>query len=430
MRDKLFNVVDYAPALPHLARLVHGNVCSIQKVIKEFREYWCRHSAADSDASMTERDGDTSTTAKPTDVSAIKNDSVANCSNGDVSMSDVDGDVSVIDNDGDTSVIDKDGDTSMADKDGDVSITEKDCDVSVVEKSGDISVTHKDGDTPMVREDGDASSTKNKDGDATTGAHPGVTTEGRYTFSKRQLDKTIRKLAVYERRPQYRRCCWYVHQNVLEKYGLTELPIPTQWHWLTRPNVSPKKKKVVAPRIRSSSTPVRSNTPTIKQFAVPNMKLTVNPIRKRHQFAAMNAASVGSESPIVIDDVVCLSSTVSPSSEVVSDNLLAPRATELCEDSNSLVLHFSESESGITDDRSNDTAVSFPKFPNPTNRGKTSGNTPGHRGKNKDKARRVMPTLLSMFGSQTKTEAATNSTTKQSTTSNLPGSDSAPIEIN
>ena len=417
-------------------------MCSIQKVIKEFREYWCRHTAADSDASTTERDGDASTTDKPTDVSVIKKhsvDSVANCSV-DVSISDADGDVSMIDNDGDTSVIDKDGDVSMADKDGDTSITEKNGDVSIAEKDddtsiaekvGDMSVTHKDGDSSMVHEDGDTSLMKNKDGDVTSESLSGIKTEGCYTFSKRQLDKTIRKLAVYERRPQYRRCCWYVHQSVLEKYGLTELPIPTQWHWLTRPNVSPKKKKVVAPRIRGSSTPVRSNTPTIKQFAVPNMKLTVNPIRKRPQFAAMN---VGSESPIVIDDGVCLSSTVSPSGEVVSD-VLVPRATVICEDSNSLVLHFSESESGITDDRSNDaitSKASFPKFTDQSNRRKSSGNTPGNKGKGKDKARRVMPTLLSMFGSQTKTVATTNSTTKQSTTSNLPplpGSDSAPIEI-
>ena len=30
----------FFPALPHLIRLVHGNILSINKLVLEFREYW------------------------------------------------------------------------------------------------------------------------------------------------------------------------------------------------------------------------------------------------------------------------------------------------------------------------------------------------------------------------------------------------------
>uniref|UniRef100_A0A3Q3KCP8 Chromatin assembly factor 1 subunit p150 C-terminal domain-containing protein n=1 Tax=Monopterus albus TaxID=43700 RepID=A0A3Q3KCP8_MONAL len=48
-----------------------------------------------------------------------------------------------------------------------------------------------------------------------------------------QLKRLIRTSAVYEKRSTYRRCCWYVHPEVLSCFGLEALPVPCQWTYLT-----------------------------------------------------------------------------------------------------------------------------------------------------------------------------------------------------
>jgi hypothetical protein len=54
-------------------------------------------------------------------------------------------------------------------------------------------------------------------------------------ISKRQLDLAIHNIATYEKRAD-RKTCWYVKTSILQKYNLTDLPVPTQWVWLTRPD--------------------------------------------------------------------------------------------------------------------------------------------------------------------------------------------------
>ena len=54
-------------------------------------------------------------------------------------------------------------------------------------------------------------------------------------ISKRQLSIVIRQIATYQKRPEYRKSCWYVKPEVLQKYSLNDLPIPTQWIWITLP---------------------------------------------------------------------------------------------------------------------------------------------------------------------------------------------------
>ncbi|XP_047442749.1 chromatin assembly factor 1 subunit A [Mugil cephalus] len=48
-----------------------------------------------------------------------------------------------------------------------------------------------------------------------------------------QLKRLIKNNAVYEKRSTYRRCCWYVHTEVLSRYGQEALPVPCQWTYLT-----------------------------------------------------------------------------------------------------------------------------------------------------------------------------------------------------
>uniref|UniRef100_A0A8C9WZS7 Chromatin assembly factor 1, subunit A (p150) n=1 Tax=Sander lucioperca TaxID=283035 RepID=A0A8C9WZS7_SANLU len=48
-----------------------------------------------------------------------------------------------------------------------------------------------------------------------------------------QVKRLIKSNAVYEKRATYRRCCWYVHTEVLSRFGQEALPVPCQWTYLT-----------------------------------------------------------------------------------------------------------------------------------------------------------------------------------------------------
>lgn len=48
-----------------------------------------------------------------------------------------------------------------------------------------------------------------------------------------QVKRLMKNNAVYEKRSTYRRCCWYVHTEVLARYGQEALPVPCQWNYLT-----------------------------------------------------------------------------------------------------------------------------------------------------------------------------------------------------
>lgn len=48
-----------------------------------------------------------------------------------------------------------------------------------------------------------------------------------------QVKRLIKDNAVYEKRSTYRRCCWYVHTEVLSRFGQEALPVPCQWTYLT-----------------------------------------------------------------------------------------------------------------------------------------------------------------------------------------------------
>ncbi|XP_019752386.1 chromatin assembly factor 1 subunit A isoform X2 [Hippocampus comes] len=54
-----------------------------------------------------------------------------------------------------------------------------------------------------------------------------------YVPTRKHLKHLIQNNAVYEKRSTYRRCCWYVHADVLSRFGLEALPVPGQWSYLT-----------------------------------------------------------------------------------------------------------------------------------------------------------------------------------------------------
>lgn len=47
------------------------------------------------------------------------------------------------------------------------------------------------------------------------------------------MKRLIKENAVYEKRPSYKRCCWYVHTEMLSRFGQEALPVPCQWTYLT-----------------------------------------------------------------------------------------------------------------------------------------------------------------------------------------------------
>ena len=91
--------------------------------------------------------------------------------------------------------------------------------------------------------------------------------KGSVLFSKRQLDMKIKSIAVYEKRDSYKKSCWYVNQTVLEEHKLTDLAVPCEWQWITRPNVP----KLEGTPKSGRKTPTQGGTPTranIQQFTV------------------------------------------------------------------------------------------------------------------------------------------------------------------
>jgi chromatin assembly factor 1 subunit A len=66
-------------------------------------------------------------------------------------------------------------------------------------------------------------------------------------ISKGRLKRKIQEIAVYELRSQYpRRKLWYVNSDMLKALNLSDLPVPTEWHWITKlpSNGSSDDKKV------------------------------------------------------------------------------------------------------------------------------------------------------------------------------------------
>lgn len=54
-----------------------------------------------------------------------------------------------------------------------------------------------------------------------------------FYFIRIQVKRLMKDNAVYEKRSTYRRCCWYVHTEVLARFGQEALPVPCQWTYLT-----------------------------------------------------------------------------------------------------------------------------------------------------------------------------------------------------
>ncbi|XP_026160832.1 chromatin assembly factor 1 subunit A [Mastacembelus armatus] len=80
-----------------------------------------------------------------------------------------------------------------------------------------------------------------------------------------QLKRLIKNNAVYEKRFSYRRCCWYVHTEVLTRFGQEALPVPCQWTYLTtgaREDSREEPQAATGSQGNSPTTPQTSSTMT------------------------------------------------------------------------------------------------------------------------------------------------------------------------
>lgn len=88
---------------------------------------------------------------------------------------------------------------------------------------------------------------------------PEITTQDSRNISKRQLNLSIKKISIYGKSPNpaVKKACWWVHDDVREKYGLLDAPIPNEW------------VSVSASANESESLPVVKNCISIKEFLIP-----------------------------------------------------------------------------------------------------------------------------------------------------------------
>lgn len=93
-----------------------------------------------------------------------------------------------------------------------------------------------------------------------------------------RLKKLIKESAVYEKRANYRRCCWYVHAEVLARFDQEALPIPCQWTYVT-PGAHSAREEAPgvsgAPNTSPTTPQSASNTPSSnKRKSAGSMSIT------------------------------------------------------------------------------------------------------------------------------------------------------------
>lgn len=87
--------------------------------------------------------------------------------------------------------------------------------------------------------------------------------EKKCAISKRQLEMKLKEIAVYEKQQGFNKNCWYVKKPVMEKYKLVDLPVPTQWQWIT---VVKDRRQTTSPNTLCQTPNSGRKTPTIKHF--------------------------------------------------------------------------------------------------------------------------------------------------------------------
>ncbi|XP_061593774.1 chromatin assembly factor 1 subunit A isoform X2 [Cololabis saira] len=94
--------------------------------------------------------------------------------------------------------------------------------------------------------------------------------------SRIHLKRLIKNNAVYEKRSVYRRCCWYVHTEVVSSYGQESLPVPCKWTYLTTgPRDESREENQTATNAQGNSpTTPQSTSSSNKKKSTGNLSIT------------------------------------------------------------------------------------------------------------------------------------------------------------
>lgn len=102
-----------------------------------------------------------------------------------------------------------------------------------------------------------------------TGSETANASEDDFLISKRQLTAKIREIARYSSSDVR---CWFVSDSVRAEHGLSDLPIPTEWQWLTRRTPKKQPRDAIADQSPASnpgsSKKLPSNVISIEKFTV------------------------------------------------------------------------------------------------------------------------------------------------------------------
>ncbi|XP_038066952.1 chromatin assembly factor 1 subunit A-like [Patiria miniata] len=229
-----------AEAMPDLIRLVHGNTAGIKTLQREFREYWRLKDLSKKSGQTTPRP-ETPTTAEASQSVQTSSEEPRIVGTESPLPGPTGGEVK-------TPVLNELNPGMKSPS---------------VQTQGREATPVSDGGTPEVTHAGQ-SSPANPTGDSIE-----------CSISKRQLMITINDIAVREKRPQFPRTCWYVHQRVLEKYNQQNLPIPCQWQNITKPQ---KTLRAESPLVGHSLPAYGTQTPVPTQGGYTAVMIQQNPM--------------------------------------------------------------------------------------------------------------------------------------------------------
>ncbi|KAI5101043.1 chromatin assembly factor 1 subunit A [Silurus meridionalis] len=90
-----------------------------------------------------------------------------------------------------------------------------------------------------------------------------------------RVKRLMKENAVYEKRSTYKRCCWYVHPEVLARFGQEALPVPCQWTYLTTGAHTARDESTVGSQGSSpTASHSTSTTPSNKRKSSSNQSIT------------------------------------------------------------------------------------------------------------------------------------------------------------
>ncbi|XP_045215837.2 chromatin assembly factor 1 subunit A-A-like [Mercenaria mercenaria] len=92
-----------------------------------------------------------------------------------------------------------------------------------------------------------------------------------FAISKRQLEMKIPSIAVREKRSDHKKICWYVKDEILKQYDMTDIKLPNTWEYVCIKQPTWAQDKAPTPKVEdvSAASTTGRAVPNIMQFAQP-----------------------------------------------------------------------------------------------------------------------------------------------------------------